>query len=311
MREYVQVADVETDGVASGVLGVGRPGKVGVLEATLGTDARSGVTGLKSRYVKAPMSLTRPLYVDPADQRHAVLYLRTTGGGLAENDRMRVAVEMEAGAQATVTTQAATNVHRMNRGLATQWTSFVVSDEARLEYLPGHTTMYGGSRFVQHTEFEVAPSAALIAGEVTLAGRLARGEEHQFEALSLTMRVTREKVPMLSDRTVIVGPGSGRDLMLWGEYPVWATLVVVPPVDHGAADKRQSVSDLCFHALEASVDVGESEALAGVSTMVNNVGAIVRVASRSPQQARRVMDVVHDAARQEIMGKSAFDLRRM
>ena len=51
----------------SGVLGVGKPGKVGVLEAELKVDRSTGRTGLAQRFVKAPMSLTRPLYVDPSD----------------------------------------------------------------------------------------------------------------------------------------------------------------------------------------------------------------------------------------------------
>lgn len=231
VRRFVEAdnAGVASGRKASGVLGVGKPGKVGVLDLTLGAGESTGRTGLKERFVKAPMSLTRPLYVDPADDKHAVVYLRTTGGGLAENDRIRQRITLEAGADATVTTQAATNVHRMNAGLACQWTSFELGEGAHLEYLPGHTTMYGGARLVQLTEFDVPATASLIAGEITLAGRLARGEEHQFDALSLAMRVTRDGRPLLSDNFVVVGADSGRDLMLWGAYPVWGTLVAVLP----------------------------------------------------------------------------------
>ena len=74
VREFL----ARTDGAVSqrsGVLGVGKPGKVGVLEATFKVDQASGRTGLAKRFVKAPMSLTRPLYVDPSDPSHAVLYL--------------------------------------------------------------------------------------------------------------------------------------------------------------------------------------------------------------------------------------------
>ena len=233
-REVRRFVEADNVGVASGrkasgVLGVGKPGKVGVLDLTLGAGESTGRTGLKERFVKAPMSLTRPLYVDPADDKHAVVYLRTTGGGLAENDRIRQRITLEAGADATVTTQAATNVHRMNAGLACQWTSFELGEGAHLEYLPGHTTMYGGARLVQLTEFDVPAAASLIAGEITLAGRLARGEAHQFDALSLAMRVTRDERALLSDNFVVVGADSGRDLMLWGAYPVWGTLVAVLP----------------------------------------------------------------------------------
>lgn len=302
-------AFLDRDAVApageSGVLGVGKPGKVGVLESTLGV-GESGRTGLRERFVKAPMSLTRPLYVDPNDKNHAVLYLRTTGGGLAENDRVRQKFLLEDGADATVTTQAATNVHRMNAGLATQWTSFTLGEGAHLEYLPGHTTMYGGSRLVQLTEFDVPQSASLIAGEITLVGRLARDEAHEFDALSLGMRVTRDGRPQLADTLVTVGAGTGRNLMLWGDFPVWGTLLAVTPSSFSTPP-----SELMGECRSALDDAGIQGVATGVSTMVGGAGVIVRIAGGSSVGVRAAMVVAHDVLRQKLTGKPAFDLRRM
>lgn len=309
VREFL----ARTDGAVSqrsGVLGVGKPGKVGVLEATFKVDQASGRTGLAKRFVKAPMSLTRPLYVDPSDPSHAVLYVRTTGGGLAENDRIRQKILVGERAQATVTTQAATNVHRMNTGLATQWSTFSVADRARLEYLPGHTTLYAGSRLVQFTEFEVAPQAALIAGEITLAGRLARGENHTFDAVCLGMRVTRNGMPLLNDHVVMVGAGNGTDLMLWGDAPVWGTLVIVVPEDFSPT-QGFALSDMCHEALLAVPAVQEGKVTTGVSTLMNRSGAMVRIAGNSSITVRATMNAAHDAARRAVMGSPAFDLRTM
>ena len=55
VREFL----ARTDGAVSqrsGVLGVGKPGKVGVLEATFKVDQASGRTGLAKRFVKASAS---------------------------------------------------------------------------------------------------------------------------------------------------------------------------------------------------------------------------------------------------------------
>lgn len=310
-REVRRFLDAETAAAGlkpaeSGVLGVGKPGKVGVLDLTLAVGESSGRTGLRERFVKAPMSLTRPLYVDPADAQHAVLYLRTTGGGLAENDRIRQRITLEDGAQATVTTQAATNVHRMNAGLATQWTSFALGEGAHLEYLPGHTTMYGGARLVQLTEFSVPETASLIAGEITLAGRLARGEEHAFDALSVGMRVTRGSLPLLADNLVTVGAGEARNLMLWGSYPVWGTLVAVP-----SASCSTPAGELMNLCREAVIAAGVEGVACGVSTLVGNAGVVVRIAGGSSVGVRAAMVTAHDVLRQRIAGKPAFDLRRM
>jgi len=312
LRELLAREDGSADGVPrrSGVLGVGRPGKVGVLEAELKVDKSTGRTGLAQRFVKAPMSLTRPLYVDPSDPNHAVLYVRTTGGGLAENDRIRQKVQVGEGAQATVTTQAATNVHRMNAGLATQWSTFTVAEGASLEYVPGHTTLYGGSRLVQFNEFEVAPSAALIAGEITLSGRLAHGESHAFDAVCLGMRVTRDGMPLLNDHVVMVGAGSGTDLMLWGNAPVWGTLVVVVPEDFFSTS-APSLSDQFYEALRTIPAVQEGRVTVGVSTLINKSGVMVRIAGGSTVTVRAAMKAAHDEARRAVIGRPAFDLRTM
>jgi urease accessory protein len=157
-----------------GVLPVGRPGKVGVLDLSLGVDA-DGVTGVTSRFVKAPVQLTRPLYIDtgdPGDPGEAFVYVRTTGGGLAQNDRVRQNVRLGAGARATLTTQAATPVHRMNAGLATQWVSIGVGEEAVCEYLPGQSILFAGSRLLQVTDVHTAVHLAGDHGDDGIAAGL-------------------------------------------------------------------------------------------------------------------------------------------
>lgn len=320
LRQYLRTEDYQELGTggenstpkgASGVRGVGMPGKVGVAEVVLGVDKQTGRTGLRKRFVKAPMSVTRPLYVDPSDPAHAVLYLRSTGGGLAENDRIRQRIALREDASATITTQAATNVHRMNAGLATQWVSFDVGERASLEYLPGHLTMFAGARLVQATEFSLSPSATLIASEITLAGRLARGECNEFDALSLSTRVTRCGRPLLSDRLEIIGGQSATDPMLWDQYPVWGTLLVVGSVGSSSSTPPSSLADLCHARLENAVGAQASTIRAGVSTLVGNIGALIRVAGQSSIAVRNVLHAVHDGARRELLGKPAFDLRTM
>ncbi|MBC2682351.1 urease accessory protein UreD [Corynebacterium sp. 4HC-13] len=304
-REVRAFLDREAPSKHSGVLAVGQPGKVGVLELTLGV-GQSGRTGLRERFAKAPMSLTRPLYVDPCDKNHAVLYLRTTGGGLAENDRIRQKFVLEEGARATVSTQAATNVHRMNAGVATQWVSFSLGPNACLEYFPGHTTLYGGSRLVQLTECDVPSTASVIAGEMTLLGRVARGEVHEFDAFSLGLRVTRDGRPLLADTVVTVGAGNGRNLMVWGDYPVWGTILAVTPSAFSTPPAQ--LMDMCRSAV---AEIRREDIVAGVSTLVGGAGVMVRIAGYSSVGVREVMGALHDVLRQKILGKSSFDLRRM
>jgi urease accessory protein len=296
-----------------GVLPVGRPGKVGVLELSLGVDA-DGTTGVTSRFVKAPVQLTRPLYIDtgdPGDPGEAFVYVRTTGGGLAQNDRVRQNVRLGAGARATLTTQAATPVHRMNAGLATQWVSVEVGEEAVCEYLPGQSILFAGSRLLQVTDVSVADSGTLLAAEVVLTGRLARGERDLYDAFGQCFRVEREERPLLSDTLCVMGAGQGRSEMLLSRWPVWGTVLIVPPATWAGAGVREllgSVRELLV-GLCAGVDPVELTAVA--STMVEDAGITVRVAGEDPVAVRSVVDAVHGHAREALLGRPAVDLRRM
>lgn len=324
------------DGVTSGVRGVGQPGKVGLLQAQL-VAGSSGRTGLRGRFAKAPLSVSRPLYIDATRPHHAYLYTRTTGGGLAENDRVRQIVDVEDHACATLTTQAATNVHRMNAGCATQWSTFTVGEGAVLEYLPGHTTLFAGSRLVQSTEFHLAAGATLLAVETVMLGRLARGERHAFDVFSQGLRVEREGRPLLSDITCAVGAGvsggeesgmaSSQSEMLFGPWPVWTTMVVVPPAGWGGAAAREHVNRLAGELVSAVLqgraperqgetqsekqEETQSETQWGVSTLVGDSGVIVRVAGMSTREVNRVVDVLYDTARRAVLGAGAVDLRTM
>lgn len=298
-----EMADIAGEHSSGGVMPVGRPGKVGVLDVTLGV--RGGRTGVASRFVKAPMQLTRPLYIDPADPGEAFLYIRTTGGGLAQNDRIRQAVRLESGARATVTTQAGTPVHRMDAGMASQWVSLHVADGAVCEYLPGQTTLFAGSRLLQTTDAEVAPGGTLLAAEVMLTGRLARGEVNGFDALAQRFRVTRGGRPLLSDTLCVTGAAAQSEMLL-SRWPVWGTVLLVPPSPPSPSDVPALLA-----AVRDALPDARPELTAAASTMVADAGVTVRVAGEDPVTVRSVVGEVHSLAREHLLGRPAVDLRRM
>lgn len=297
-----ELAGYAAEATSGGVQPQGRPGKVGVLDVTLAAGGGGGRTGITSRFVKAPMQLTRPLYIDPADPSEAFLYVRTTGGGLAQNDRVRQIVRLEPGARATVTTQAGTPVHRMNAGMASQWVSLHVGDGAVCEYLPGQTTLFAGSRLLQVTDTAVAPGGTLLAAEVMLTGRLARGERDSYDVLAQGFRVEQDGRPLISDTLCATGAG-GRSEMLLSRWPVWGTVLVVPPTP-------DAVPGL-LSALREELPAATEELTAAASTMVADRGITVRVAGEDPVAARALVDRAHSVARELILGRPAVDLRRM
>jgi urease accessory protein len=208
----------------------------------------------------------------------------------------------------------------MNAGLATQWISLTVGEDAVCEYLPGQNTLFAGARLLQVTDVSLAHSATLLAADVILTGRLARGERDLFDALGQCWRVERGGRPLLSDSLCVVGAGAGRSEMLLSRWPVWGTVLIVPPA--GAAGPTGSTGSAGVSVKELLASVrnllvercaasSPDDLTAAASTMVNDAGITVRVAGEDPVAVRATVDAVHDQARRALLGRPAVDLRRM
>jgi urease accessory protein len=150
--------------------------------------------------------------------------LTNPGGGVLGGDRLDLAVTLRAGARATVCTQGATTVYRGSR--ASQRSEFAVGPHAVLEYLPHHVIPFADSQWAQHTVFELAPQARLLAWDAVSAGRLARGERFAFTGLSARLQVRRDGLPELADGYEITAGGEP-----FGGFSYLAGACVLAPDD--------------------------------------------------------------------------------
>ncbi len=111
---------------------------------------------------------------EPDDIAQAILI--TTSGGLAGGDRLRIAVEGEAGARQLLATQAAEKIYRSD-GTATEVDiGLRVGAGAWIEWLPQETILFEGARLHRRVELAVDGDGALLAGDMIAFGRAARGE---------------------------------------------------------------------------------------------------------------------------------------
>jgi urease accessory protein len=132
--------------------------------------AGSGIAGL---YQRSPC---RVLFPRPAAGEPPLAVLVNTSGGLAGGDRVSVAVSVEAGAAATITTQAAEKIYRSLGPDARVETQLTVGEGARLEWLPQEAILFDGACLDRRLSAAVAPSGCLLACETLVFGRAARGE---------------------------------------------------------------------------------------------------------------------------------------
>ncbi|MFD7643414.1 urease accessory protein UreD [Kitasatospora sp. NPDC059795] len=279
----------------------GSPAKVGILD--LAFQVRAGRTELVERYQKTPLQIMRPLRIDTARPGDAYLFLMATGGGITQADRYRIDVHCGPGTRVHLTTQAATKVFRMEQDYASQLVHLTAEHGAYLEYLPDPLIPFRDARYYQRTTVTVAPGATAVLGETLTAGRLARGERHDYRVVATDLEITRPDGTLLAvdtqrlvpdgDRRTVTGPAvfAGHDHL--------ATLFVV-------SDLRPAgeIADTLHRALDGRCPTY------GVSTLPEESGAWLRLLDDSPIRTAAALDAAWRAVRLLLTGTPAPPLRK-
>ncbi|CAM4351514.1 urease accessory protein UreD [Comamonas aquatilis] len=115
-----------------------------------------------------PLRVLKSLYPEGSEICHNVLV--HPPGGLVGGDVLDIAVQVEAGAHALVTTPGATRFYKSNGKPALQHTRLKLAAGARLEWLPLEAIAYNACDAVNQLEFELAEGAQLLSWDVTALG---------------------------------------------------------------------------------------------------------------------------------------------
>ena len=91
-------------------------------------------------------------------------------GGVVGGDELAIALTLDAGAHALVTTPGATRFYRSAEETATQALRVVAAAASRLEWLPLETIAYSGCLATNALRFELAQGAEMIGWDVTALG---------------------------------------------------------------------------------------------------------------------------------------------
>lgn len=266
-------AEVARHAATPDTLPVGSPGKVGVLE--LGFAVRGGRTELTGCFQKAPLHTTRPLFPDPARPGTPHVMVMSSGGGVLQGDRYRMALDCGPGTSVHVTTQTATRIYRMEHDYATQVVELAAGPGSRVEYLPATTIPFADSRFYQRVSVTADPEATVVLGETVMAGRLARGERHAYTAYCTDLDVRDPAGRLLFADPVRLVPAehAATGPAVMDGFGLMASLYVVT-----GARPAQEVADALHEALAGTGLRG------GASVLPGGCGAWARVlGDRSPE----------------------------
>ena len=240
-------------------------------EAVIGFALRDGRTRLADLYQRPPL---RVLWPHPAEGDIPLAAIVNTGGGLVAGDTFRVTVRSGPGSRALVMAQAAEKVYRSTGGTARIETEQSAECGAWLEWLPQETILFADSRLSRRLRLDLTGDARVMAGEILVFGRLARGERtrngHIRDAIELrrdgrliwadALHLDGDYGPVLDSRAGFDGANA------------CATLVYTGP----------DAPDLLATARDLLDDTG----LRAAATCVNGV-LVARWLAQDPQALRR------------------------
>lgn len=277
--------------IAAAPARVGRDGRL-----RLEFERRGSKTVLARSAWAVPLQILVPVALD--DPAVVVSILNPTGG-VVGGDRLRVEVEVGAGAHACLTTPSATRIYRTAGGLAEQEVVARVGEDGALEWVPDHAIPFAGSAFRQRIRVDLAAGARLFLVDSFAAGRVARGEAWRFARFESALEVRDGAGWLLLDRICLEDPGATvAGLGVAEEHRYVATVVIAGPgADAGLAG-----------ALTAAVD-GIQGARTGVA-ILRRGGLLVRCLARSAPDLLRTLEAAWAVSRAALLGVPPPALRR-
>ena len=130
------------------------------------------------QYASYPFHVCRVHYHDKDHPGLATLYVQSCSGGIYEDDRLDVTLAAARGAEAYVSTQAATVVHSMPSGSASQRVRIECEGGSFLEYLPDPQILFPGSRCRSEIAVRLSGDAVALVSNSFLSHDPAGRDEH-------------------------------------------------------------------------------------------------------------------------------------
>jgi urease accessory protein len=149
----------------------------GSLEIGFDACPRSGRTRLAHLHQRAPLRALFPLCTG---MDLPVAVTTSTSGGCAGGDRMDIALSVGAAAAAVGTAQAAEKLYRSTGAVTEMSIRLAAESGGWLEWLPQETILFNGARLKRRVEIALSGDAAILAGDLLVFGRRARGERIEY-----------------------------------------------------------------------------------------------------------------------------------
>lgn len=284
---------------------VGKSGKIGILRLKLERDSATGKTIVREQYSRVPLLAQRAMYLEETLPDMAYVYIVSPSGGILQEDRYLIDITLGNNTFAHVTTQGATRIYKMDKNYASQIINIKVEEGSFLEYIPDQIIPFRNSRFYQEVNLNVHDNATMIYSEVIVPGRVASGEEFEYDICYIkTVGKNHLGRPRFID-TVKLEPKNEnlRAEGILGNFRVVGTIYVVTKESY-VKDLQYEISEW-IKGLEAKGKIS-----GGTSILPSRQGIIIRVLGDSAEDVKKIIFDVVGIARKQIVGASFSGIRK-
>lgn len=282
-------------------LGVGKSGKVGILDLELQGD-NSGKTVVTRQFSQVPLQIQRALYPENSLPGMAYLYVISPSGGILQGDRYRTDVLLKNKAISHITTQGATRIYSMNSNSALQMVNITVDENCYLEYIPDQIIPYKNSRYYQKVNLEVHDNSTLIYSEVLTPGRVAMGESFEYDICYLRTHCKNQEKKLRFLENTKIEPKKQRlkNFGILGEHSIVGTVYILT--------RKEDVIELENTINEAIRD--RHEVSVGTSILPDESGIIIRILGNKTELVFDVVFKTVEIIRMKILGASFSKTRK-
>ncbi len=286
-----------------GQLGVGKSGKVGILQLRLEGDAESKKTVIREKYCKVPLFVQRAMYLEESLPAMAYVYIISPSGGILQGDRYSIDITLSNNAFAHITTQGATRIYKMERNFGTQMVNIVVEEGSYLEYIPDQIIPFHDSRFYQPVRLKIHDNATLIYSEMLAPGRVASDESLEYEICYIkTTAINHENKLRFTDMVKLEPKKENLRLEgILGKFDVVGTTYIIT--------REYYVEDLKGE-INSMLGEHEGEIVGGASILHDKKGVIVRILGKRSAEVRNAILEIVRISRKQILGAPFSPIRK-
>lgn len=296
MNDFTKCREIIPYSAPTKAMQLGAPGKFGLLDLVFALD-KNGKSIMRHWERRAPLIVQQELYFDEGMPEMPCVYILSSGGPNVDGDRYENRFTVRKDAYAHISTGAATKIAEMVHNFSALKQTFVLEENAYLEYLPEPTIPCRNSRYITDTDIRIDASATLFYSEIYTGGRkyYREGELFEYDLLSVCTQAHRPDGTPLFREKMVAEPKKKtvRQIGIMGDYDVFANVLVLTP-------EREAAQ--IYEKTKAFID-REKKLAAGITHLPNRCGLLLKVLGRETQPVKQLVREFCSTVRMQVKGK--------